>query len=121
MKRIILFVIIVLSSSAFLFSQQREQIIIDAFKIGIDAKVSELQEQIKFSDEQADKIKKIELDFLLGVQKSYKCFLCNKRKRVEKLKQVRDESLQKALTRGQYIRYEGGSIDSVKDYPVILE
>lgn len=106
---------------ALLSAQSSKQILQDALREGVEAKVTLLQEQIKFTDAQAEQIREIEIEFLSGVQKAEKCFLCSKKKRVDKLVMQRDDKLQNILTRGQYIRYLGGSIDDVKNHPVRID
>lgn len=121
MKRILLTSFVLVAFAALLSAQSSSQILQNALREGVEAKVSSMQEQIKFTDEQAEQIKEIEMEFLTGVQKAEKCFLCNKKKKVAKLEWQRDEKLQKIMTRGQYIRYLGGSIDDVKNYPVRVD
>ena len=104
-----------------LSAQSSKQILQDALREGVEAKVTLLQEQIKFTDEQAEQIKEIEIEFLTGVQKAEKCFMCSKKKRLENLDKQRDDKLGSIMTRGQYIRYLGGSIDDVKNHPVMVD
>ena len=121
MKRIILTSLVLVAFATLLSAQSSKQILQDALREGVEAKVTLLQEQIKFTDEQAEQIKEIEIEFLTGVQKAEKCFMCSKKKRVENLAKQRDDKLQSIMTRGQYIRYFGGSIDDVKNHPVMVD
>lgn len=121
MKRIILTSLVLVAFATLLSAQSSKQILQDALREGVEAKVTLLQEQIKFTDAQAEQIREIEIEFLSGVQKAEKCFLCSKKKRVDKLVMQRDDKLQNILTRGQYIRYLGGSIDDVKNHPVRID
>lgn len=121
MKRIILTSLVLVAFATLLSAQSSKQILQDALREGVEAKVTLLQEQIKFTDAQAEQIREIEIEFLSGVQKAEKCFLCSKKKRVENLAKQRDDKLQSIMTRGQYIRYLGGSIDDVKNHPVMVD
>lgn len=121
MKRIILTSFVLVAFAALLSAQSSKQILQEALREGVEAKVTQLQEQIHFTDKQADQIKEIEMEFLTSIQKAEKCFMCSKKKKVAKLEQQREERLQKIMTRGQYIRYLGGSIDDVKKYPVRVD
>ncbi len=121
MKRIIILSFAFFLFSLAIFAQSSIQILHKALLDGVEAKVTALQEQIKFTDEQTALIKDIEISYLIDVQKIDKCFLCNKKKKMEKLVRHREEQLQKIMTPGQYIRYIGGSIDDVKRYPVRVD
>ena len=120
MKRVFYTTLALLFVAVVINAQSSKDIITEALQQGVEAKVMQMQEEIKFTDEQAAQLINIEMQFLKGVNKVNRCWLCNKKKRVKKLEQKRDEALQDKLTRGQYIRYLGGSIDEVKDHPVQL-
>ena len=109
-----------LALSLTLHAQSSKDIIVEALQQGVEAKVKSLQEEIKFTDDQAIQLIKVEMAFLKDVDKASRCFLCSKKKRIRKLQSEREVALQDLLTPGQYIRYLGGSIDDVKDYPVHL-
>ncbi len=120
MKRILLTFTIFSLFTIVLLAQSSSQILQDALREGVEAKVSSMQEQIKFTHEQAEQIKQIEMEFLTGVQKAEKCFLCNKKKKVAKLEWQRDEKLQKILSRNDYLKYDLIQSKRIKDIPVIL-
>ena len=80
-----------------------------------------MQKLIGFDDAQSKRLADLEFKFLIDVQKAENCCWCNKKKRVEKLKQRRDTELQEILSRNDYIKYEGGKVEKIKDYPVRVE
>ena len=121
MRKIILLTIAVFACCAFAYSQESEDVIKEIIIEGVDSKVSKLQTQIGFDDNQAQRVRETELTFYLGVRKIKQCFLCNKKNRLLKLQKVRDDNLQEILSPGQYIRYEGGNLDDVKKYPPQLK
>lgn len=87
-------------------SAQQPSIIENVLAHSVEEKVSSMQELIGFNDAQAQQLRQMELHFLLEVNKAERCFLCNKKKRIEKLIQKRDAKLQKILERDQYIKYQ---------------
>lgn len=99
-------------------SAQQPSIIETALANSVEMKVSSMQPLIGFDDMQAQKLRKMELDFLLDVNKAEHCFLCNKQKRIEKLKQQRDAELQKILERDRYIKYDAIEKDKIKKVPL---
>lgn len=98
-------------------SAQQPSIIESALKRGVDEKVSSMQALIGFVEEQAEQLREVELNFLLAVNKTEHCFLCNKQKRIQKLKQKRDADLQKILVRDQYIKYDAIENDRIQKVP----
>lgn len=101
-------------------SAQKSGIIAEVLRQSAENKVVQMQELIKFDDTQAEKLKRLEFNFLLDVQKAENCCLCNKKKRVEKLQKKRDAELQQILTREQYIKYDAVEGERIKDIPVQL-
>ena len=97
---------------------QKAGIIADVLKKSTEEKVARMQELIGFDDNKARQLNELEYTFLLDVQKAESCCLCNRKKRIEKLKKKRDQDLQQILTRVEYIKYEGGDLEGVKKYPV---
>lgn len=97
---------------------QKTGIIADVLKKSAEEKVARMQEMIGFDDNKARQLNELEFTFLLDVQKAENCCLCNRKKRIEKLKKKRDQDLQQILTRVEYIKYEGGDLEGVKKYPV---
>lgn len=86
-------------------SAQKSTIIQDILVQTAIEKVTEIQKIIKFTDEDAQKLIKIEFQFLLDVEKAENCFLCNSNKRTEKLERKRQEAIEKILSRDQYLKY----------------
>jgi hypothetical protein len=65
-----------------------------------------MQKSIGFDNQKANQLKELELNFLLDVQKAETCFLCNSKKKIEKLKKRRDTELQSILSRDEYNKYQ---------------
>lgn len=120
MKRIIFISIALLAITTSIYSQESSDVILEAFRAGVEAKVSESQQLIGFSDEQASKVKEIQLEFLKEVRKAENCLLCNKKKRMRKLVLNRDAELQKVLSREQYIKYDAIENGRIKKSPLWL-
>lgn len=72
----------------------------------VEEKIASMQTQVGFDDDQARQLRTVEIDFLLGVNKTEHCWLCCKQKRIKKLRQKREEELQKILLRDQYVKYD---------------
>lgn len=116
MKRIIFLSIVLLSVMA--LSAQQSSIIEDILAKSVEEKVDSMQNLIGFDDKQAQQLREMELKFLQEVNKTDHCFLCNKKKRIEKLKRKRDADLQKILERDQYIKYEAIENERIKKHPL---
>lgn len=84
---------------------QKTGIIADVLKKSAEEKVARMQEMIGFDDNKARQLNELEFTFLLDVQKAENCCLCNRKKRIEKLKTAREEGLQKLLPRDEYMKY----------------
>lgn len=108
---------VLLGSMMGLFAQQ-PSIIENVLANSVEKKISSMQELIGFDDLQAQQLKHMELNFLLEVNKAERCFLCNKKKRIEKLKQKRDAELQKILKRDEYIQYDAIDNERIKKRPL---
>lgn len=111
-----------LLSALFIFcfstaKSEKSTIIHDILSSYATRKVEKMQELVKFTDEQADLLKKMELNYLLNIQKAENCRCCNTKRRVEKLKQNRDKELQQILTREQFIKYDMLTNGRVKNIP----
>ena len=106
MKKSLLITFTVLFCNFSVFSEQKSTIINDILTEHVSQKVEQMQHLIKFSDEQSNRLKELELNFLLDVQKAENCICCNTKKKVEKLKINREQNLQKILTREQFIKYD---------------
>lgn len=104
MKRFLLLstLLIVFISSSMAQSSITENV----FRDSVNHKVLRIQKSIGFDDQKAEQLKELELNFLLDVQKAETCFLCNSKRRIEKLKVRRDEELQRILSRDEFIKYQ---------------
>lgn len=99
-------------------SARQPSIIENVLVSNVEEKVSSMQELVGFNDAQAQRLRKMELNFLLEVNKTENCFLCNKQKRIKKLKQKRDAELQKILERDQYIKYDAIENERIQKRPL---
>ena len=117
MRKIILTSVLIFTA-LLVSSAQEKGIIAEVLRNSVECKVDSMQELIGFDDDKAKQLKDMELQYLLDVQKAETCFLCSTKRRVRKLKESRDNYLQKILTRKQYIEYEGGDFEAVKKHPV---
>lgn len=119
MKKYILlasiFLTIVGSSSA------QSSIIEDVFKDYINNKVLSIQKIIDFTDEQAEEIKLVEFEYLKEVNAAENCFLCNKKRRIKKLKNKKESRIKEILDLNQYIKYDALENDKIKKHPIWLE
>ena len=115
MKRIQLTIITFLLCSFCVFSAPKETIVKDILTEYVTLKMEEMQAVIKFDDEQRAQLQEIELKFLLDVQKAEVCACFNSQKKVRKLKEKRVQSLQKILTREQFIKYDAIENDRIKE------
>lgn len=77
----------------------------NVFRESVNRKVLRIQQSIGFDEQKAEQLKVLELNYLLDIQKAETCFLCNSKKKIEKLKNKRDEDLQRVLSRDEYIKY----------------
>jgi hypothetical protein len=100
-----LLIIVFLGVITLLFAQ-RPSIIQRVLENSAKEKVSTMQQLIGFDDARAEQLRVIETRFLLDVNRAEHCFLCNKKRRIRKLKEKRAEKLQELLDRDQYIKYE---------------
>lgn len=104
MKKIIL-ILGILFVAVSISTAQEKGIIAEVLRKSVEQKVDSMQKSVGFDDEIALEIKKVELKYLLDVQKAETCFLCNTSKRIKKLQSAREDKLQEILTRDQYIKY----------------
>ena len=118
-KKILLFTAFI----AFILNASAQQSIIkDVFEKFVEDKVTSMQEVIDITDEQAEQLKEVELNFLLDVNSAENCWLCKTKKRVRKLKKKREECLQQIVTREQYVKYDVVDNDRInQDTPIQLK
>ncbi|MPM21644.1 hypothetical protein SDC9_68089 [bioreactor metagenome] len=100
---------------------QKTGIIADVLKKSAEEKVARMQEMIGFDDNKARQLNELEFTFLLDVQKAENCCLCNRKKRIERLKQKRDQELQRILSRDEYIQYDAVENERIKKQPLWAE
>ncbi len=100
---------------------QKTGIIADVLKKSAEEKVARMQEMIGFDDNKARQLNELEFTFLLDVQKAENCCLCNRKKRIERLKQKRDQELQRILSRDEYIKYDAVENERIKKQPLWAE
>ncbi len=117
MKRLLL-----LSSLFMVFTlaypKEKPSIINQVFKEYASQKVDYMQDLVKFTDEQAKQLKDVEYQFLLDVQKAETCWLCNKEKRVAKLKTAKYKAIEKILSKDAYIKYKAIDNEEIKKLPL---
>ncbi len=99
-------------------SAQQSSIIENLLVKSVEEKVSSMQELIGFDNDQAQQLREMELHFLQKVNKAEHCFLCNRQKRVDKLKKKRDAELQTILGRDHYIKYDAIENERIKKAPL---
>ena len=103
MKKFILlstFIFVIIASA-----MTQSSITENVFRESVNRKVLRMQQSIGFDEQKAERLKVLELNYLLDVQKAETGFLCNSKKKIEKLKNKRDEDLQRVLSRDEYIKY----------------
>ena len=103
---------IILNSSA------QQSVVNDVFEKFVENKVSSMQKVIDITNEQAVKLKSVELDFLINVNSAENCFWCNSKKRIEKLKTKKEEQLKEILSLDQYIKYDALENNKIKKHPI---
>ncbi len=87
----------------------------------VEEKITQMQDLIKFSDEQAFKLKKVELDYLKGIEEIKICENCNKEELLQRLQNKREIQLQNILERHQYIKYNAIENDRIKQIDLIAK
>ncbi|HHT21794.1 MAG TPA: hypothetical protein GXZ87_00560 [Bacteroidales bacterium] len=100
------------------FPKEKSSIINEVFEQYATQKVEHIQSLVKFTDEQAKQLKNVEYQFLLDVQKAENCWLCNKKKRVEKLKVAKYKAIEKILSKNAYIKYKAIDNNEIKKMPL---
>lgn len=105
MKKVTFLMSAFIMIAATAWAQQQTGIINGVLQKSAEDKVVKMQELIGFDDSTAKRLSELEFKFLLDVQKAENCWLCNKKKRIEKLQSQRELNLQKILPRDEYIKY----------------
>jgi len=104
MKRFILLSTLLIAFIA--SSPAQSSITENVFRDSVSHKVLRMQKSIGFDEQKAEQLKVLELNYLLDVQKAETCFLCNSKKKIEKLNNKRVEELQRILSRDEFIKYQ---------------
>ena len=113
-KKILLFTALfafILNASA------QKSVVKDVFEKFVENKITSLQEVIDITDDQALKLKNVELNFLLDVNSAENCFWCNSKNRIEKLKTKKTEDLKDILSLDQFIKYDALENKKIKKHP----
>ncbi len=113
MKKIILVISFIIGFAAISASQTPITEII--FQESVARKVNKIQNLIGFDDQKSQKLKEVELNFLIDVQKAETCFLCNTTRRINKYKAEREKKLQEILDRDEYIKYHSIENDLINE------
>lgn len=117
-KKILLFI----SLLALVFNASaQDSIIKELFEKSVEDKITSMQEVIDITDEQAEQLKEVELNFLLDVNSAENCFWCNSKKRVKKLKAKKEQQLKEILRLDQYIKYDALENNKIKKHPIYME
>lgn len=113
MKKIILVISLIIGFTSVSVSQTPITEMI--FQESVALKVNKIQSLIGFDDQKSQKIKEVELNFLLDVQKAETCFLCNTTRKINKLKATREKKLQEILDRDEYVKYHSIENDLINE------
>jgi hypothetical protein len=97
----------------------QQSIVTDVFNQFVETKIERMQKLIEFDDKQAEKLKELEVNYLLDVNAAENCFWCRTKKRIKKLNKQRDNDLQLILTREQYIKYNAIDNDLIQKNPPV--
>ena len=99
----------------------QESIIKNVFEKFVEDKITSIQEVIDITDEQAEKLKEVELNYLLDVNSAENCWLRSTKKRVVKLDAKKQEKLKDILSLDQFIKYDALVNKKIKKHPIYLE
>ena len=99
----------------------QDSIIKGVFEEFVEDKISSVQKAIPITKEQAIALKKVELDYLLGVNDAEHCFLCRKKRRIQKLKSRKEEQLKEILSKDEYIKYDAFMNKKIKRHPIYMD
>ncbi len=80
----------------------------------VNTKITKMQELVGFDDEQAAKLRKVELNFLKKSNKVKNCKNCDVEKSLQELQQKKTTQLQTILKRHQYIKYDAIENNRIK-------
>ena len=114
MKKILLLSVLLALSAA---TSAQTNIITNAFQRSAEAKVQEMQQLIRFDDNQAKQLKTMQFQFLLDVRNAENRTF-RSRRNIERLQRERDTVLQQILTHEQYIRWNAVENNIIQNIPV---
>ncbi len=106
MKKNVLILMAFMLFAGVVSAQKNASIVDEVFGKSAEDKVTAMQQLIGFDDEKARKLTALEFRFLQDVNKAENCCLCNRKKKVEKLREKRKAELQRILSRDEYIKYD---------------
>lgn len=87
----------------------------------VDTKIVQMQELIEFNNEQAFKLKKVELEYLKGLKEAKTCKDCDAKSLEKKLQEKRTIQLKNILERSQYIKYDAIDNDRIKQIDLMAK
>ena len=117
MKKSLLLSLALFGFATAIFAQNPTNIIPDALQRSAEAKVQEMQQLIRFDDNQAEQLKTMQFQFLLNVRRAENRTF-RSRRNIERLQRERDAALQQILTREQYIRWNAVENNIIQNIPV---
>ena len=117
MKKSLLLSLALFGFAIAIFAQNPTNIIPDALQRSAEAKVQEMQQLIRFDDNQAEQLKTMQFQFLLNVRRAENRTF-RSRRNIERLQRERDAALQQILTREQYIRWNAVENNIIQNIPV---
>lgn len=98
----------------------QDSIIKGVFEEFVENKISSVQKAVPITEEQAIALKRVELDYLLGVNDAENCFLCRTKRRIRKLKSKKEDQLKEILSRDEYIKYDAFMNKKIKKHPIYM-
>ena len=114
--------LLIIALFAFMVNASAQQSIVkNVFEKFVEDKIAYMQKVIDITDNQAKKLKEVELTFLLDVDSAENCFWCNSKKRIEKLKSKKEQQLNEILSLDQYIKYDAVENNKIKKHPIWAE
>ena len=117
MKKSLLLPLALFGFAIAIFAQNPTNIIPDALQRSAEAKVQEMQQLIRFDDNQAEQLTTMQFQFLLDVRRAENRTF-RSRRNIERLQRERDAALQQILTREQYIRWNAVENNIIQNIPV---
>lgn len=120
-KSLSLLLLLTLFSATLFSAPPKKAITAEVFMQYVNLKVDEYQDAIKFTNDQARQIKKIEFNYLVAVQKAEECFFCLTKKRIRKLTERKYKAIEKLMSKDEYIKYKAIDSQEIKMHPLWAE